>query len=215
MNTLFVCTLASHGWSILYTNCAIYCPSQSSRERKKGRRKCVIFYLCDCTRRTRSRNLNPEIQSRRTRRKRLPASFRARARQTNDIDYYYYVHAVVVFATRGLKYPDLTDEIFQNHSLHASTTTLPSYALTTRIYTHVHLHAHTRAIRCRSEMFDLLHTFLAQRQKKGLVSTDFQLCLQEEGIFGSLLHYVDYMEKWELYIQTVFVFYSSRKDKLS
>ena len=85
----------------------------------------------------------------------------------------------------------------------------------TRIYTHVHLHAHTRAIRCRSEMFDLLHTFLAQLQKKGLVSTDFQLCLQEEGIFGSLLHYVDYMEKWELYIQTVFVFYSSRKDKLS
>ena len=64
-------------------------------------------------------------------------------------------------------------------------------------------------------MVDLLHTFLAQRQKKGLVSTDFQLCLQEEGIFGSLLHYVDYMEKWGLHIQTVFVFYSSRKDKLS
>jgi hypothetical protein len=134
---------------------------------------------------------NPEQKNTK---KRLHASFRARARQTNDIDYYYYVRAVV-FATRGFEYPDRTDEIFQNHSLHASTTTLPSYALTTRIYTHVHLHAHTRAIRCRSEMFDLLHTFLAQRQKKGLVSTDFQLCLQEEGIFGSLLHYVDYMEK--------------------
>ena len=50
---------------------ATYCPSQQSREKeKKGRRKnALFFYLRDCTRRTRSRKLNPEIQSRRTRRK--------------------------------------------------------------------------------------------------------------------------------------------------
>jgi hypothetical protein len=172
-----------------------YTLPQPDKQRKKKRKKKMRYFLS-----TRLytpytlENIESRNPEQKNTKKRLHASFRARARQTNDIDYYYYVHAVV-FATRGFEYPDLTDEIFQNHSLHASTTTLPSYALTTRIYTHVHLHAHTRAIRCRSEMFDLLHTFLAQRQKKGLVSTDFQLCLQEEGIFGSLLHYVDYMEK--------------------
>ena len=115
-----------------------YCPSQQSREKeKKGRRKnALFFYLRDCTRRTRSRKLNPEIQSRRTRRKGYTHHF-ARA---HDIDYYYYYVHAVVFATRGFEYPDLTDEIFQNHSLHASTTTLPLRAFT-RTYTYTHTHA--------------------------------------------------------------------------
>jgi hypothetical protein len=80
---------------------------------------------------------NPEQKNTK---KRLHASFRARARQTNDIDYYYYYVRAVVFATRGFEYPDLTDEIFQNHSLHASTTTLPLRAFT-RTYTYTHTHA--------------------------------------------------------------------------
>lgn len=193
---------------------ATYCPSQQQERTKKKEEENALFFIYATVHAVHARE-NWIQKSRAEEHEEKVIRFISRARTTHERhDYYYYVHAVV-FATRGFEYPDRTDEIFQNHSLHASTTTLPSYALTTRIYTHVHLHAHTRAIRCRSEMFDLLHTFLAQRQKKGLVSTDFQLCLQEEGIFGSLLHYVDYMEKWELYIQTVFVFYSSRKDKLS
>ena len=117
---------------------ATYCPTASRAEKeKKGRKKnALFFYLRDCTRRTRSRKLNPEIQSRRTRRKGYTHHF-ARA---HDIDYYYYYVHAVVFATRGFEYPDLTDEIFQNHSLHASTTTLPLRAFT-RTYTYTHTHA--------------------------------------------------------------------------
>lgn len=119
---------------------ATYCPTASRAEKeKKGRRKCIIFlstrlYTPYTLEKIESRN--PEQKNTK---KRLHASFRARARQTNDIDYYYYVRAVV-FATRGFEYPDLTDEIFQNHSLHASTTTLPLRAFT-RTYTYTHTHA--------------------------------------------------------------------------
>jgi len=74
-------------------------------------------------------------------------------------------------------------------------------------------------------MFDLSRSFLAQiaaEQKKVWFLYGFSVMFIG-GIYRKRnwkdndprkLYYIDYMEeKWELHIQTVFVFYSSRKDK--
>jgi hypothetical protein len=121
---------------------ATYCPTASRAERKKKKEEEKMHYFLSTRLYTpytleKIESRNPEQKNTK---KRLHASFRARARQTNDIDYYYYYVHAVVFATRGFEYPDLTDEIFQNHSLHASTTTLPLRAIT-RTYTYTHTHA--------------------------------------------------------------------------
>ena len=132
-----------------------------------------------------------------------PEDVYARARQIYDD--YYYVHDETiraVFATRGfdMRHPD---EIFQmNHSLPASTTT------TVRLYalTHLHTHTFTRAIRSRSEMFDLSRSFLAQiaaEQKKVWFLYGFSVMFIG-GIYRKRnwkdndprkLYYIDYMEE--------------------
>ncbi len=131
-----------------------------------------------------------------------PEDVYARARQIYDD--YYYVHDETiraVFATRGfdMRHPD---EIFQNHSLPASTTT------TVRLYalTHLHTHTFTRAIRSRSEMVDLSRSFLAQiaaEQKKVWFLYGFSVMFIG-GIYRKRnwkdndprkLYYIDYMEE--------------------
>lgn len=131
-----------------------------------------------------------------------PEDVYARARQIYDD--YYYVHDETiraVFATRGfdMRHPD---EIFQNHSLPASTTT------TVRLYalTHLHTHTFTRAIRSRNEMFDLSRSFLAQiaaEQKKVWFLYGFSVMFIG-GIYRKRnwkdndprkLYYIDYMEE--------------------
>lgn len=128
---------------ISYTNCAIHCPSQTSRERKKGRRKCVIFYLRDCTRRTRSRTLNPEIQSRRTRRKGYTHHFaRAHDKRTTLIIIIMYT---LLYSPRAASSIPTWPMRFSRtipcmHQLRRYPRTLWLRAFT-RTYTYTHTHA--------------------------------------------------------------------------
>ena len=129
-----------------------------------------------------------------------PEDVYARARQIYDD--YYYVHDETIRAVFAKRVFDMRhpDEIFQNHSLPASTTT------TVRLYALTHLHTHTFTRAIRSEMFDVSRSFLARiaaEQKKVWFLYGFSVMFIG-GIYRKRnwkdndprkLYYIDYMEE--------------------